>query len=469
MAVSLSTFPFKTPYDPSADPATSVDPLGTNSVAEQFADLLLPGFTARMWRARLLTFSAVASLVAERAVDLLAKEDLFDSARLTFERLYVSALVRASRKDPKLAAGLVRVPGTDLAQQALREDEPLTRLNFVKGQSVNGPTGVMARLARRLQVVDAESHLDAMGQELVLAWSRDEGLVGILEGLCEGGEGPSWLLQMAKGTRDAVQGKWPGAQSSIWAQLTDRLRPDHIGRNERRAIHRILTTDATGLRRRTLHLLVDSVDTYNLGVLAGRTVVERDVLQNDVRRRLTASKEDQLLDVLLAAIDVHEQCSSLLLGAFNTIRWALSSKGALTPQRLLADKTVATTFERIRKALRKEVPALDASIDHVSSRIDLPRDFAASLRQMRADIAVGSESASDLLATLLARHARVQKDKHKGDWIVQNADLTLMPGFGFAEDPATYSGLYMHPFRIGNAYSMLGELGVVKVGANADE
>jgi hypothetical protein len=86
--------PFSTPVDPSVEPPGGVDPLGTVSYAERLADLLLPGMTSRMWRPRLLTFSAVASLVADRVAQALGRSELRLEARLTFERLFVYAIVR---------------------------------------------------------------------------------------------------------------------------------------------------------------------------------------------------------------------------------------------------------------------------------------------------------------------------------------------------------------------------------------
>jgi hypothetical protein len=38
----------------------SIDPLGNITGAEQSAEVLSPGMTARMWRVRLLTFAASA-------------------------------------------------------------------------------------------------------------------------------------------------------------------------------------------------------------------------------------------------------------------------------------------------------------------------------------------------------------------------------------------------------------------------
>ena len=95
MALLARYLPQATPLDPAEDPPGSIDPLGTLGPAERIADVLMPGFTARMWRPRLLTFAAVASLVAERAGKSGTRpQDNELAARLGFERLFVSAIVR---------------------------------------------------------------------------------------------------------------------------------------------------------------------------------------------------------------------------------------------------------------------------------------------------------------------------------------------------------------------------------------
>jgi len=77
------------------------------------------GLTARMWRARLLTFSVVAADIADRIVRQQSDhEDLRLTARLAFERLFVSALVRAEREDPEHYSGVARhVPGSRTAAE----------------------------------------------------------------------------------------------------------------------------------------------------------------------------------------------------------------------------------------------------------------------------------------------------------------------------------------------------------------
>ena len=71
----LDCLPLATPYDPAEDPPGSIDPLGTVATAEQLADVLLPGRTARMWRARHLTFAALAALdLSDKAFRQAAKQ-----------------------------------------------------------------------------------------------------------------------------------------------------------------------------------------------------------------------------------------------------------------------------------------------------------------------------------------------------------------------------------------------------------
>src|SRR5450759_2372764 len=102
MPLSTNALPLPTPYDATEDPASSIDPLGTLAFAERLAEELLPGLTSRMWQARFLTFAAVSALISERVVALMAeREDVRLEARLAFERMYVSAIVRAHAESPE--------------------------------------------------------------------------------------------------------------------------------------------------------------------------------------------------------------------------------------------------------------------------------------------------------------------------------------------------------------------------------
>jgi hypothetical protein len=85
MPLNVNSLPIATPLDPTEEPPGSLDPLGTLNPAERLAEVLLPAFTVRMWRVRLLTFATVAGMVADRtAARMGGREDLRLEARLAF-------------------------------------------------------------------------------------------------------------------------------------------------------------------------------------------------------------------------------------------------------------------------------------------------------------------------------------------------------------------------------------------------
>ena len=181
----LATYlPLATPYDPAEDPPGSVDPLGTVASAEQLADILLPGLTARMWRARHLTFTAFAALVGERAAAAEgSSEEMRLEARLGLERLFVSAIAwKDEKKEDDWSKAARRLPGIGLARRAIRSGhQPLGKQNFLKGQAINGPFGVVHRLARNLDIIDDDNRLSRNGEELLLTWSAEQGLASLLD------------------------------------------------------------------------------------------------------------------------------------------------------------------------------------------------------------------------------------------------------------------------------------------------
>ena len=83
MPLHSDWLPVATPHDPAEDPPGSLDPLGTLLQAERLAEILLPGFTARMWRGRLLTITTLAAHVADRVVIRMnSRDDVRLEARL---------------------------------------------------------------------------------------------------------------------------------------------------------------------------------------------------------------------------------------------------------------------------------------------------------------------------------------------------------------------------------------------------
>lgn len=470
MPLSIAWLPMATPLDPAEEPPGSLDPLGTLNYAERLAEELLPAFTVRMWRARLLTFAVVAAAVADRAVVLMGgREDVRLEARLAFERLFVSAIVGLSSRDPaNYARALPQLPGRDLASKALLAGEPLTRTNFLKGQAVNGPFGVIARLARQMELVDADGRLGRNSTSLLIAWSEDEQMPGVLD---EDGPatrvGAAWMNDAVKATVTCIgKREWPPQGNRIWEQLAQRLRPDQIGQRERRTL--LQTLETTPVRRRVLGLLKDHVDLFREARLtSGRGDVEKAVLLRGVRPELGKDPIDRLIGDVITAADSYEQTASLLQQAFEGLIWALKHRGGrATPETVLGDERLNRHLGRTRLALGKTVPRLAQAMSVLRNQPSLDTaQFVEPLARLREDVVSGSGCERDLAQAVLDRHARVQREKAKAQWIEREACWTLMPGENrvSGDAPPVWKDTYLHPFKISNAYAMLRDLGRVRL------
>jgi len=472
MGLLARYLPRPTPPDPTEDPPGSIDPLGTLGPAERIAEVLMPGFTARMWRPRLLTFTAVAALVADRlGASKTGPEGSLLEARLGFERLFVSAIVRQQMRDSgQWARATRRLPGSSLARRAFRSgDTPLGRNNFLKGQAINGPFGVMARLARHLGIVDEDDRLARNGEEVLLAWSADKKLVGLLDEDHSDSFGRKWLDRFVKATKDHVQNKWwPSAGWSGWQELAEALRPDKIGRQERRVLRRLLNSDP--IRARCLALLSESnaVATYCAASDGGRAEQDRRVLVEAVLPKLSPdqSEKDRVIDLAIRLADAYEQVANLLETVFNGFLWGLTRRGGqASPEELEADRQLRPLFRSVCESLQASGGLLRELLERIPT-VPQVADLnpIEPLDELASDALSAAESSARLIETVIARHRQVQHAKGKAMWIDVSERWTLLPGFGWSSDaPPEVPKGYLHPFRVPNAYSFLGELGMVRM------
>lgn len=471
MALLPEFLPVSSPLDPAEEPPGSLDPLGTLAHAERLADALLPGFTSRMWRARLLTFSTVAAAVADRTVALMeGREDVRLETRLAFERLFVSAVVRMADRDPSTyATAPRRLPGRDLAKEALLvTDEPLTRANFLKGQAVNGPFGVIARLARHLELIDNDGRMGRNAVALMMAWSDDEHLPGILD---EDGTatrtGAAWMADAVKVTVASVGHRdWPRSSHRIWEQLARHLRPDHIGPKEARALLHLL--DGATVRKRVMGLLKKRVDIYRQASDTDeRGKVERAALLRGVRPELGDDPTDRYIDAVIAVVEAYEQTAGMLQQAFDGLVWALKQRGGRSrPEVVLEDPRLRRHLEKTRVALSKSCPMLVRAGEGLRAQPSVdPSQLIEPVLRLRDDAVDASASVPALADAVLGRHERIQRVKAKAPWIDRESHWTLMPGEHRVggDSPRVWQDTYLHPFRIPNAYSLLGDLRQVAV------
>jgi hypothetical protein len=467
----MNFLPFSTVYDPAEEPPGSIDPLGTLSEAERLADILLPGFTVRMWRPRLLTFTAVASVISDRVVRLTGREEDRLEARLVFERLYVASIAAQAKNYPEdYRNATARLPGRTLAERAWRDGEPLRSGNFLKGQAVNGPFGVMARLSRSLGLIDSDGRLGRNGPDLLLTWSSDQGLTHYLEDPDKSdGEGIKWSKDVTKTVIQGLgkRGSWPSRNQQIWEMLAEALRPDQVAGDERKALIRILTADP--LRRRMVELLrtPESLGSYRASLDQERGVVERNVLLETIPYLLnTEDPTDRLIASCLRAIDAYEQGSAILQQVFDALLWGLCQKsGRAKPEDILKLSAVSRSIDR---AVTKTKPVSDSLEKAIAELKDLPLPDAPTRSQalelIRDDVVLCKDSVENAVAAVIARHEKIQRTKHKATWVDCGSVWMLMPGHGTdADRPPEYRNPFLHPMRIVNAFSFLRELSLARI------
>jgi hypothetical protein len=472
MPISIDYLPYPTPLDPSEDPADSIDPLGLTTPAEYLANLLVPGFTVRTWRARMITFDAVAAHVASGVVKRMNdREDVRVPARLIFERLYVSSVARAEKKNPEeILAARRTLPGIGLARAALSRNEPLSKNNFLKGQAVNGLVGVTTRLAKNMDVLTSDMRAGRASLDLLQEWAYDEQLLGVLEfDSPTQSDGSVWVNDVIQAIIDNLSKKpWPRDGSAIWDKILTHLRLDKIGKREKDFLQRLLERDAS---RKCLFEVLRKPNVLSISQKSNgeRGQQERAVLTEGVMKNLGNEVIDEQVRIVIEAIECYEHASALMTQGFESLLWGLKNKGRLEPADLLlvsqVDKRLKETIKQIPLA-KKE---LDTSIRKLG-KLSGTTLVIDSLEKLSGDMNTCVGSTDGFLNSLMGRHEKVQKDKRKGVWIDRAQTLTLLPGFGVDGDgPPIRVGTYLHPFRITNSYSFLADLGLVKWKASNED
>jgi len=416
-----------------------------------------------------LTFVAVAALVAERSKSKLSSlEDGSLAARLSFERLFVSAVVRQHVRDPENWQRTTRrLPGSLLARRALLSgDTLLGRTNFLKGQAVNGPYGVVARRARHLGVIDEDDLLGRNGEELLLAWSADEELPGLLDEDNSGSAGKQWLDRFTQATvAHLVEQQWRSPGWSGWQELAEPLRPDNIGKRERTILRNLLSSDPICGRCTELLCEPNAIAVYRAASDGGRSEQDRKVLLEALLPALLVNERetDRVIDLTIRLADAYEEIASHFETAFNCLLWGLTRRGGQAkPLEIEADKQLLPVL----RSLCRQLPGASRRLRDIIEKIPAAPQIAdrnplEPLDVLASQATTGGESLTRLIEIIMTRHRDVQTSKGKGMWIEPGERWTLMPGFGLASDVPPQSEVrYLHTFRVPNAYSFLAELGL---------
>lgn len=464
MGLRPEMLPVPSAYDFSAEPPGGMDPLGFMSLADVAANTYLPGFTARMWHPRFLTFTAVASVVADRMIAEKGSRLSRKEARLAFERLFVQAIVQ-SVQDGTLPSDSSRgLPGSSLALGAIRRNEPLSRENYLVAAAVNGPFGVIARLARNIGLVGPDDR-PVHAEDLVEVWAREQGLPGILEG--DGGtEGARIMKHWVRKSLDHLADSSQPARSWLRGSRLQALRPDKLGAAERKFLLARLMDGREPLRKTFLEVLAEPAIWKHYRKTEGEG--ERGELEQEVVRACIARMDPRddaprpLLRRVLALADAFQQAAVPMRQLFDAARWALGRRAGSASAAAVLKTPVAEGC--IRRACAG-LPQGTAALASAMAALDGEPLFAGHLRSrmdlLLAQVREGSRGPGPALRAVLERHRLVQTEsRNKESWIDEDGhQLVLRPGFDpGGEEPPDILGRYNEALRVANAGSFLEDL-----------
>jgi hypothetical protein len=456
-AIKFPWLPVPSAQDDSELPSSSTDPLGLLANAERVAELMLPNIANRMRRSRLITLGVLSVYVSERVQEeLTGDDDLRETARLAFERLAITAIVK---RQPDAKHNL-RLPGKQRATQAMRRGQPLTERNFLAAPAINAPSGVYWRLAQQAQLVRADERTDVRGHLLLEAWARDEGLDGLLG--AGAGPGAKWLSKAVETTRQVVEQPtkgWPPPNQAIWAAIGNALQLDHIGKFERAELRATLRGDA--VRSRMIELMSTQRrhakgDSY--------PEVQRNLLWKAIRPELNPHRADdeRILHAIIMAEGL-ERTSELLQRIFDALLAMLKDGGSSTPELLLASAPFAKSLNRYQVALRNaEAQLRDAltSCKALGGTYDITL-IESDLLELQSDALQAAHGGRDALESVLLRHERTQAAKQKQPWIHRGEPKWVVSSTA-RENTHAIAAVdgYRHPFRIAGMYSMMRDVGI---------
>ena len=168
--------PLLTEKDEGESSEGSLDPLGTEPLADKLANQLAPGVRERQQHPRFLTATAVSlSLCADLGEDAVGRDGVTEPW-LVFEWYVVQGLVMME-KTAKI--DLRGVPGTRKAREALDAGVPLSPKRYIKAPATFGFHGVYRGLAETLDI-ERDGQLGEQGDALLRLWSKAQGLAGFV-------------------------------------------------------------------------------------------------------------------------------------------------------------------------------------------------------------------------------------------------------------------------------------------------
>jgi hypothetical protein len=410
--------PQLTAADPDLLGEGSLDPLGLAPLADKLADLIAPEVSDRMKRphTRLLTVMVVCAALTE-PLDGIPPADGRSVPYLVAEWYVVEALAK-ERSVP-----IERVPGLYKARAVLNRGGHLDAASYLVQPSVFGFHGIFKPLARDLGLLDNDLRLATAGARLVEAWETESGFAGFL-GKEPGKPGGSFAARLSDAIRNGLRAgrvDYPDA-AKLWSELRRAFNPLGAGLRERKLVWTGLTNDRRPIQQELL---------LNLERLEDRGDNDRGLLARlgpnaspDLKRRFSAITE-------------FEAVASLLLNAFDSIRYASTSRGSTPITRVDVGGLDAV------KIASKDLSSAYRLAEQSLGAFDLDSGFADQLIEFSQPL-----SPPQLFDALMNRHKAVQDNKAKRAWFDEvGGGFTVRTNYALSELP-NRDAQFIHPYRI---------------------
>ena len=429
--------PYRSLPDPEIQGEASIDPLGLMAAADNLADWILPGLTARMWRPRFLTAIAITSVITDPFREEIAKDGV-SPPWLVMEWYYVEAMTNIRQGN---GINIQRIPGIDKARQASNDEVPLSSPRYLKTPKVFGYHGVYKRLAKYLDVVNEDFSLGENGYRLICIWEKEQGLAGFCDQEATEGKGAKTRQVLRDALRDALTSGQTG-RSRSWSGydfFREALGPYRFGPREADFFSGLFTNGSEP-HHEVFSLLRDSKIRQDF-------FEEQD--ERDLMRRVRG-KMSPLLGERCDAIEAYEGVCRPLQEAFDLFRFISTQRGAL----LIRPQDVATE-PRLTEIVAK-LPENIARARRALSESPVAESFEMLARKFEE-----VRSPEDLFRALWEHHQRVQKRKPpegKRPWFEETCDGGLIVRLPYRLEKFQKRERYVHPYRLSPVIYFLNDL-----------
>jgi hypothetical protein len=434
--VAYPLFPLLSEKDDVVSSEGGIDPLGLYAIADALALRLIPGVRERQSRLRFLTAIAVSlELCREFDEDEVASDGITPPWQV-FEWYFVEAMARTAA-----GADDYSIPGSLKAATALKEGVPLSAARYLKTPTVFGFHGVYRLLSRNLGI-ESEGQLAATGHELLVIWSKEQGLDGfsgtgggpgvpvrkqIADALCEG---------MAKASTCRSAG-WKG-----WDFFRNHLALSTAGPREQEFLTNALLDTGAGFRDEVIRFLVSK---------EGADLLNQDGSEKRFHQALRAHASNELR-LLLDAIEAYEEFARLITDAFLDCLCEMTRKAGKTSPSVLGK------LQNVQRAAER-VPEI---FDEVAMRLE---PFGESIRFCHAFSPLSERThAAVWIESLLEHHRKNQKQKPpagKNSWFEKFDDGSVIIRPLYRRDkPGIGGDGYVHTYRTGSLWSFAWDLGL---------